>query len=65
VCCGKPAWEELREKFNQVKDRFKKWVKKRTDRIKHIRDEWEDSGADEDVMDIVSRSEALLYSEAA
>ncbi len=65
VCCGKPAWEELRENFNHVKDRFKKWVEKRTDRIKKIKDDFKDSKADFDVSDLVAESEALLFSDAA
>ncbi len=46
VCCGKEAWTELREKFDKVKERFSKWIAKRRERYKRIKDEYKDSKAE-------------------
>ena len=53
VCCGKDSWDDLKKKYNNVKDRFKKWVEKRTKRIKDLKDKFELESIDQDVSQLI------------
>ena len=37
VCCEGPAWNELKANYDKIKDRFKKFVKRRKERIEELK----------------------------
>jgi len=63
VCCRGPAWAELKENYNRIKDRFKKFVAKRTERIEKIEKDLSENLVEE-VSEMLNDNQAMVRTDA-
>jgi len=63
VCCEGPAWGELKENYDRIKDRFKNFVRRRKQRIEKIEGELNEDLVDT-VSDLLNDNQAMIQSDA-